>query len=342
MRVYIDSRSVINYASYYIQGLYDYYGRKNVRFSSKYFSDLDDMGINIILAFVTVSDNKEIKRYIVDARDLSDVIEGAYRWTDVYAKINVNSLTFPELDTKGVNITPSFAIRIWNPLDLILNLCSNFVKARIYKNRFSPNIHIQPKAWIKNYLSLLKRQRLSDYLKKTDKRENENYVFFISTLWNNATELNLYRQKYTLACVENKNIEFAGGFFTKNSIDVPQDIPENLMFRRYYSNKDYLENMKKSIFVFNTPAVHDCHGWKLGEFLCLGKAIISTPLKNNLPYPLIDGANIYFVKNEKDIEDAINRLVIDKSLRYKLEENAQRYFQQYASPIKVIEQILSK
>lgn len=342
MRVYIDSRSTINYASYYIQGLYDYYGRKNVSFSSKYFSDLDSLGINIVLAFVTINDKGEIRRYIVDSRDQSDIIDGAYEWSDVYAKVNVNSSTFPELDSKGINITPSFAVKIWNPLDLILNLCSNFIKAKIYKNRTNPNIHIQPKIWIKNYLSLLNRQKLSDYMKKADKVDDDNYVFFISTLWNNATGLNLYRQKYALACVKNQDVKFAGGFFAKNSIDIPQDIPKDLLFSQYYSNKDYLENIKKSIFVFNTPAVHDCHGWKLGEFLCMGKAIISTPLKNNLPYPLIDGGNIHLVRNEMDIENAINLLVTDKAFRHKLEENARHYFQQYASPIKVIEQILSK
>ena len=58
---------------------------------------------------------------------------------------------------------------------------------------------------------------------------------------------------------------------------------------------EWMHKTKMSEVVFNTPAFWECHGWKLGEYLALGKAIISTPLSNDLPYPLEHGKNIYMI-----------------------------------------------
>ena len=47
------------------------------------------------------------------------------------------------------------------------------------------------------------------------------------------------------------------------------------------------ERTARSAVVFNCPAVHGCLGWKLGEYLTLRKAIISTDLGRRLPAPLV-------------------------------------------------------
>jgi glycosyltransferase involved in cell wall biosynthesis len=87
-----------------------------------------------------------------------------------------------------------------------------------------------------------------------------------------------------------------------------------------YSYSEYLEKTKKSLFVFNTPAVFECHGWKLGEYMAMGKAIISTPLSNDLPESLKHGENIHFVNSEEEIKDAIQLLLKDEDYRNKLEK----------------------
>jgi hypothetical protein len=337
--VFIDPRSTINYSSFYIRGLYDFFGKKKVFFSPEYFNDLKE--IDMLMAFVTVYKD-ERKKYIIDYRDQNDLIGNAYDWSDVYAKINVHASTQKrDIFNKVVNIPPSFGIKIWNPVELLFHVCDNFIKAKIFRYFKSANIHLRPQRWIRNYLTLLKRQKLEHYAQ--NKPVKDNYVFFVSTLWLGNNHANSSRYQYILSCGQNQKISFEGGFFINkklwHSTAVPDSIPQKLRYYKYISNKIYLKNIQKSIFVFNSPAVANCHGWKLGEFLCMGKAILSMPLINELPVALEHDKHIYFVKDEKDIERAVALLTDDKELRHKLEKNARSYYENYASPVKVIEQI---
>ena len=84
-----------------------------------------------------------------------------------------------------------------------------------------------------------------------------------------------------------------------------------------------------------------CHGWKLGEYLALGKAIISTPILNELPEKLEHGKNIYYVNGDlKEIEEAINRLLNDKNLREHLERGAYSYYKRNVAPLSVITKLI--
>jgi hypothetical protein len=247
--VFIDPRSTINYSSFYIRGLYDFFGKKKVFFSPEYFNDLKE--IDMLMAFVTVYKD-ETKKYIIDYRDQSDLIESAYEWSDVYAKINVHASTQIHITpNKIVNIPPSFGIKIWNPVELLFHICDNFIKAKIFRYFKSENIHLQPQRWIRNYLSLLKRQKLERYAQ--NKQVEDDYVFFISTLWPGHNYTNSSRYHYVMACGQNPRINFEGGFFINkkiwNSTAIPDNIPPKLQYYKYLSNKIYLENTKKSIFV---------------------------------------------------------------------------------------------
>lgn len=299
----------------------------------------------MVMAFVVV-DKETTRKVIIDHRDQSDVIEDAICWSDIYAKINMDATTrqHPFAD-KLVNIPPSFAIRIWNPVELLFHLSDNFLKAKIIKHFKDKNIHLRPPLWIRNYLTLIKRRTLSQYSIQ-NQPEDDNYVFFVSTLWLDQNYTNTGRYHYVLACSQNPDINFEGGFFINEkmwtNIPVPDYIPHKLLYYKFLSNKTYLKNIQKSLFVFNTPAVHKCHGWKLGEFLCMGKAIISTPLINDIPVPLEHGKNIYFVNGEQDIENAVTCLLKNKDFRHHLEQNAKMYYDNYASPAKVIENIIQQ
>jgi glycosyltransferase involved in cell wall biosynthesis len=339
MKIFIDPRSTINYTSFYIKGLYDVFGKKNVRFSEKYFKTLPE--IDMLMAFVAI-ERDEIKKIIIDYRDQNDVINNAWLWADIYAKINVNKNTLPDnASDKLVCIPPSFAIKLWNPCELIGNLFANFVKAGIIKRRKDRNIHLQPVRWIRNYLSLLKRQKLEYYEEQINNHADSYYVFFVSTFWSGCVETNTFRKHYILSCSKNPKINYEGGFFIKGVL-CPNEIPPKLRFHKFVPNSVYMEKIKKSRFVFNTPAVCNCHGWKLGEFLCMGKAIISTPLDNELPEPLIHGEHIYLINDIKEMDTAVNILLNDNELLSRLEKNAKDYYNKFATPAKVIERIMNK
>lgn len=113
-----------------------------------------------------------------------------------------------------------------------------------------------------------------------------------------------------------------------------------MIFSKRYTIKSYIKKTKLSEIVFNTPAVLNCHGWKLGEYLAMNKAIISTPLLNELPENLVHGENIHIISNVKELEFAINLLLKDKDYRKLLEAGAKKYYLKYVSPQSVIKNIL--
>ena len=90
--------------------------------------------------------------------------------------------------------------------------------------------------------------------------------------------------------------------------------------------------------VFNTPAFWNCHGWKLAEYLALGKAIVSTDLSNDLPAPLVNGENIHITDNSQEaIGKSILFIMNNIEYRDKLGNNARRYWEKYGTPVKSLE-----
>jgi glycosyltransferase involved in cell wall biosynthesis len=158
---------------------------------------------------------------------------------------------------------------------------------------------------------------------------------------------NSYRKAFVLSCKE-LDINFEGGFFYIPDKDISQrekiekEYAECLATTKRISFKKYLEKTKKSMFVFNTPSVWGCHGWKLAEYLCMGKAIISTPLNNVMPDSFQHGIHYHLVENEKEISNAIEILLKDKEYRQSLEYNARKYFEEYLSPKSVIKRIVNQ
>ena len=339
MEVYIDPRSTLNYASFYIEGLYKAIGRSQIHFSSKYFKELGE--IDMLLAFIVREKGKPDKRYIIDSRDQRTIIPQAYDWSDCYAKINFHkseTLT-PDHGAKLKLIAPSFAIRIWNWPETLQYLIANFLKAHIYRYRNSPNIHLRPLRWARNYLTLLHRNRLLSYTAPQEsaiimeaQEKKKKYVFFLSTLWNKSPKVNDWRIQYLQSCTRCKNIQFEGGFFILPGSEVPANLPTKYQLKSYLSNSIYLQKIRSSAIVFNTPAVLNCHGWKLAEFLCMGKAIISTPLLNELPAPLEHKKHLYIIHSPEEMDQAVRLLVTDDELRHRLEQNARAYYEQYVAP----------
>ena len=97
--------------------------------------------------------------------------------------------------------------------------------------------------------------------------------------------------------------------------------------------KEWLKKTKESAVAFNTPAFWNCHGWKLGEYLAMGKAIISTELSNDLPEPLKHGVNIHFVENTSQaMSEAVEFIVSHPEYRKTLESGARAYWEKYGTP----------
>ena len=231
-------------------------------------------------------------------------------------------------------MAPSFGIQIGSKKQTIITALSNAAQyIRVVHDK-------KVKTFLGNYKRLMSRPFYSDMTPGTSK---SNYVFFCSTLWyndeynKNDSEVNARRASFIRACKEIDGVNFEGGFVAQQGRSSTELFRDCLSMSSYpYSQ--WLQKTKESAVVFNTPAFWNCHGWKLGEYLALGKAIISTPLSNDLPTPLTHGNSIHFVENDKEsIKEAIHYIISHPGYKAQLEKGAREYWDKYGAPEKSLE-----
>lgn len=343
-KVLIEPTSSIWYSSFYIKGLQDVFGKENVSFSTKYFNNLerkkDPCSFDKCMSIVVVSSNSKVRKFIIDFGDSISIADNAYNWCDKYAKVNFNlDNTEKKYLDKIVSIPPGFAIKIWNFFETAYYCFSNYIFIQF---KSSPLVNL--KTYLIDYYRQLRRDLIEDYVNSSAlvNSNKKPYVFLIATLWHHKNcleETNLFRKAFIEAC-KASDCDFEGGFNSFEKDHPQREEFKNLLLKKRYPINEYIKKTKLSAIVFNTPTVHNCHGWKLGEYLAMGKAIISTPLSNNLPENLVHGKNIYFVSNMSELKIAINFLLDNSSYRMILEQGAKEYYSKFVSPQKVIESIL--
>ncbi|SFI09516.1 glycosyltransferase [Halpernia frigidisoli] len=338
-RIYMDAACKMNYASFYIHGLKELFGEKAL-FSKSHFQNL---GERTQCFLFVVEYESEILKIAVDFHDFRKLELEMLGWADIYAKINLNDLSFEPLEllsasdcdrlkNKIVSIPPSFGIRIFTlsqTVTHIFHLLFNFWRSKYLKLYIFDTLRMY-----------VKRLPISSYKPAKSKGD---YIFFIASIWDKSTDfINITRAYFIRSCKQLKRINFEGGFVNIGYECKYIDDLEILMYRnKKVPLKQFIEKTKKSALVFNNPSVNHCHGWKLAEFLCMGKAIISVPLSNKLPVDLIHEKNVYFTENtQESISKSIEELLDNTELIETLEKNAQIYWQKYGSPEAVINKLL--
>jgi hypothetical protein len=318
------------YCSYYLAGIAEVFGPGAMRFARGGFPGAREPHA---LAFIVQPDGI---RVFVDAQDSSALFGDALDWCDFYAKINVDAAALTgAARSKVLAIGPSFAIRIWGPLHAVILAANNFLKSRAVLTDCRTRREHFANYWRQSHYRL----PLSAF---EPARCEDDYVFFLTSLWRDeldCAECNGYRANFIRACRDMAGIRFEGGFAPRPAGYAPGF--DALTVGKRYTFPEYLAKVKRSIVAFSTPAVYRCHGWKLAEYLALGKAIISTPLSRDLPAPLEHGTHLHIVDGSiEGIGEAVRLLVGDGDYRRRLERNARAYFERYLAPASCIERIV--
>lgn len=337
----IDPRSRYNYTGYYILGLRKLFPDAEVRFDIRPFpKDMLSLYRDNNSCMAIIIDGH---KFFIDADDKLKIDSSAYQWCDVYGKINVTSKELAEFP-KMVSIGPSFGVTIDSRFRILWTCIRNFISLRHYSD-------LTFKAYLKDYIySFVRRRPITLYERKTTVKHN--YIFHASTLWYTdftAENTNLFRGEFLKAC-QKAGLIVEGGLFYVEGDAVLAEMPDYPKYKEIYkdfiydkrlSMDYYIRKTKESVLVFNTPSVCECHGWKLAEYLCMGKAIISTPLTRVMPGEgLIHGVNVHFVKTPEEIYDAVVKINTDEGYRKKLEKGAREYYEKWLAPEKVITRLL--
>lgn len=311
--------SSLSYYGYYLCGFEQALGRVTLRFRLGDVPAL--LGPRDGLALIT----DDGKRIFIAADDAPTINPEALEWCDVYGKVNLDRSS-DELSRspKLTPIGPGFGIR-WKSLG----------HDALYLARAGAaggNAFARPPSRFKAAVKH-RRDRVPLHLYSASVSDPDE-LFFIATHWSKHANANPPRQNFVRAVRGMEGLRFQGGL-------VGDPDPDTAAHRRY-SMSEYLDRTGRSVAAFNTPAVHGCLGWKLGEFLALGKAIVTLPIDRELPEPLVDGVHVHVVDGSPEsIVDAIARLRRDHAYRLALEKEAAAYYQRWLHPAVVARKLLA-
>ena len=330
------------YASMYIYGLQKLYGKRHVSFNPIPFKNLiqdsDHEDFDHYFAFF---ENQTKRRYIVDFRDKNTFNVNALHWSDVYAKVNFNSQTdeykdlSENLKIKIIPIGPHFGINLHSSLRIYLLFFYNYFLAKSLLN-----YTVSIRTFMSGYNWLRRRSFIQSF---SPSKARLDYVFHLSSLYKNQVlgdKTNEMRAIFVRASRRAVGVQFEGGLVQRNG-DLENDYSD-VVVNLTIPHKFYLGKIKESKFVFSTPAAWGCHGWKLGEYFALGKAIISTPFYNDIPLGIKHGENIHIAGTKDEIYEAVNLINSNDDYRAKLEKGAIDYYNNYIEPSVVVRRILGQ
>jgi hypothetical protein len=311
----VDPRFDVFYTGFYLEGLRRAFPDARLRFSPHDFPAPRPQCLSFRI---------DTQNVYVSAEDAVDIHAAALDWCDLYAKANVDAGSAP---ASVLPIGPSFGVRLSGAARTASLAVRTFASAQAPLD-FVQHFRNHYRQW---------RHRVPEQAYRPGPSD-DGYIFFAASLWMRESKTNEFRARFIRVCQSLPGLRFEGGFAPRESGAVAGF--EQLTMRERLGLDAYLVRVRRSAVVFNTPAVLDCHGWKLAEFLALGKAIVSTPLTRALPAPLEHGRHLHIVDGtEASIRDAVQQILSDAAYRASLERQARDYYERYLAPARVIERI---
>ena len=344
--IIIDCRLQIHYSSYYIVG----FDRIGLSYTYGLIEDLplcDKSQLMRGIAITVQTESLRKTKVFIDTQDLDNIDEAFYNWADIYAKVNLrqSDASLPKIMAVG----PNFGVRFGGIVYTLSLGIRNYLCSR---NHYPKNVQPSFKEFMHGYFYSLYRRTYIDVYEQ-DYEEDRGYVFTMNTLWyDKITDIttNTLRGYFALYCKKVMTF-FEGGFFYINQKTVFDQFPEYTKYLEKYKDiithkrvslNHYIEKTKRSAFVFSTPSVCGCHGWKFGEYLAIGKAIISTTINHEMPGSFSVGSHYLLANNEEEIGLAIDRLLSDEQLVNSLKMKTKNYYKDYIAPEVVVARIISK
>lgn len=328
-KVYIDPACNINYSSFYLLGLRELYGKKNVVFTSKPFKELKYPEHTNVMAFVI--DNR---KYVIDFADSNAIFYKDFlEWADWYGKINYKVDCLPEAyRLKIKRIGANFGIACYGT-----NKFEALAWCLLHYFQCYHRLKFPFASYLSSYLWVYKRKMT----KKMPAPIGSKFIFMVSRYWKGQETVNHFRINFIRACQRLDKegvISFKGGLVPDTK---KHDCPADVLLHEEIPFDEYMKGIHQSLLVFNTPAYYNCHGWKLPEYMSQGKIILSTPFINELPVSMEHGKHIYYASSsEEALYKAVKEIVENIDLQKILSNGCVSYWNMYANPKSCIELFL--
>lgn len=204
---------------------------------------------------------------------------------------------------------------------------------------------LNPMYTIKNLKNIKATNKLKplDWIKGTKMhRHTDNYIFYQRSLWKKEALTNLQGYKF-ITYFKNKLYEVEGGLYRSDGFKTDSnEINSLIKFNRISTNK-YTKKTINSLFCFNTPAIRGAISWRFAEYLALGKAIISTPFKVEIPGYILEQLKIFFIsENLETFDQQLDEILYGHLHEIsEVEKNNYLVFQKHLTPLKQVDYILN-
>jgi hypothetical protein len=211
--------------------------------------------------------------------------------------------------------------------------------------KYSGSIHARFKYFIKTN-KLLKKVSAKSFFYAHDfeyypvKPARPN-VLFLTRLWDPAdaksqrsvelrTSLNRTRVACIKKCRQEYGKDFTGGVFVEKFATANH---RDLIMDASLTNKaSYLQNVKEHAICIATTGLHNSIGWKMGEYVAASRAIVSEPLRFELPGNFAKDENYLEFETADQLIAQINRLRTDPDKISRLMFNNFHYYNNFVKP----------
>jgi len=132
---------------------------------------------------------------------------------------------------------------------------------------------------------------------------------------------------------------FFGGF--SRSAHALQHYPDCVVAPQVSTSRhDYVKRLKAYPICVATTGLSDSIGWKFAEYVALARAIVTEPMRFELPGPMAADENYLEFRSAEQCGDKVAALLEDGELAARMMENNRRYYMEYGSPDAVVGRVL--
>lgn len=166
----------------------------------------------------------------------------------------------------------------------------------------------------------------------------KNKILFLTRLWN-PDEVVLEHLKVERELINNNRIDciracqkefgktFTGGIQNDNFSTL---FSKDLIVPMSVTNKKaFLNTIKQSNICIGTTGLHDSIGWKFAEYVAASRAIITEPLKYEVPGEFENKKNYLMYNNKDELIENIQSLLKSKDKLYSMMNNNFHYYNNY-------------
>ncbi|WP_405420015.1 hypothetical protein [Marinobacter flavimaris] len=294
---------------------------------------------------------------IFDMQDAGDIgLPESLDKCDLYYKRSYNENFHENLnDDQRSKIRPfgfNYQVARKNRWLLINRLLMEFVARPFNPFKSKNNFHLHN---VKELIDLNFSQRkkiMPDHKELRPEVSDKKYsVLFICRLWDpeglseenreDARKVNESRIEIIRDLGARLGDRFLGGI--QRTQYAEKQVPDLIIKDKKFTSRDnYLKLVRQSEIVISSSGLLGSTGWKFGEYVALGKAIISEPLQSEVPGGFNVGTHYLEFHTPSQCVKIVDQLLGDGELRQKLEDNVSKYFWEYLEPENLMRDIINE